>query len=264
VIRTTTSTTRQPSPKPPAKTRKASALQTLSVSRPICPQAPVAQAAELGRAKRPGPSRDLQSTSTVARDGRVVPWLAAEGPLAYSPEAPPDRDYYFEYNRVLPSIFAEGVNLRCRHFFGAARKEDCRELLTFWHLARAGNTDRVCLELGTIARDTVAAPLAVYRIPVSAKASRLVLHGIRRDRGASQGGSRDLGSSSPLLSWRRMDDHHRDVVRSIRLIRRPDDLAARGLGIARLPEQVAKRPIRNPLGHTVRAEEPPIARLDVP
>jgi len=49
------------------------------------------------------------STSTL-RDGRDRPWLAASGPLSYAPEAPPDRDYFFQYDWVLPDIFASGVN----------------------------------------------------------------------------------------------------------------------------------------------------------
>ena len=50
--------------------------------------------------------RETRSTSTIAGDGRLVPWLAAEGRLAYRPEQPPERDYYFQYGWVLPEIFA--------------------------------------------------------------------------------------------------------------------------------------------------------------
>src|SRR2546425_13313388 len=38
------------------------------------------------------------STSTVRSDGGIVPWLAAEGPLAYSPENPPESNYFFQYS----------------------------------------------------------------------------------------------------------------------------------------------------------------------
>jgi hypothetical protein len=44
------------------------------------------------------------STSTLAGEA-FVPWLAAAGELAYSPDLPPERDYYFQYSWVLPAIF---------------------------------------------------------------------------------------------------------------------------------------------------------------
>ena len=37
-------------------------------------------------------TRKAYSTSTKASGDRLVPWLAAEGPLAYTPELPPARD----------------------------------------------------------------------------------------------------------------------------------------------------------------------------
>jgi hypothetical protein len=46
----------------------------------------------------------------VAPDGHLVPWLAADGPLAYTPEEPPDRDYYFQYSWIIPGIFADATN----------------------------------------------------------------------------------------------------------------------------------------------------------
>ena len=93
-----------------------------------------------------------------------MPWLAAEGPLAYSPEAPPDRDYYFQYNRVLSGIFADNVNLRRHLYFGAGYKDHVRDVLAFWALARQGNVNRVAFCLGSIGAETVTAPLAVYRM----------------------------------------------------------------------------------------------------
>jgi hypothetical protein len=110
------------------------------------------------------PKRALLSTATITRRGQIVPWLAAEGPLAYSPEAPPDRDYYFQYNRVLPGIFADNVNLRRHLYFGAGFKDHVRDVLAFWALARQGNVNRVGFCMGSIGADTVTAPLAVYRM----------------------------------------------------------------------------------------------------
>jgi hypothetical protein len=42
-------------------------------------------------------ARSRFSTSTVIDSEYLVPWLSAEGPLAYSPTKPPARDYFFQY-----------------------------------------------------------------------------------------------------------------------------------------------------------------------
>jgi len=110
------------------------------------------------------PRRAPLSTATITKRGQLVPWLAAEGPLAYSPEAPPDRDYYFQYNRVLSGIFADNVNLRRHLYFGAGYKDHVRDVLAFWTLARQGNVNRVAFCMGSIGAGTVTAPLAVYRM----------------------------------------------------------------------------------------------------
>ena len=106
------------------------------------------------------------STSTLAGE-EFVPWLAAAGELAYSPDLPPERDYYFQYSWVIPAIFRAGVNLR-RHFWFGGPWKDCTEvrlLFAFWNTARRGKRDAVYLANGTAGRDGVTAPLAVYRHP---------------------------------------------------------------------------------------------------
>ncbi len=40
------------------------------------------------------------STSTIVGSNYLVPWLAAEGPLAYTPAEPPVRDYFFQYSLI--------------------------------------------------------------------------------------------------------------------------------------------------------------------
>jgi len=85
--------------------------------------------------------------------------------LAYSPERPPDRDYYFQYSWVLPGILADGVNRRRHYFFGARHRDDARELFTFWADAREGRFERVALCTGTQGRTETTAPMAVYRPP---------------------------------------------------------------------------------------------------
>jgi hypothetical protein len=101
-------------------------------------------------------------TSTVAEDGHLVPWLAAEGPLSYNPEDPPDRDYYFQYGWIIPGIFADGANKRLHYFFGASRRENAREIFSFWTAARERASTRLALCLGTVSTDVVTAPIAVY------------------------------------------------------------------------------------------------------
>jgi hypothetical protein len=41
-------------------------------------------------------TRSRFSTSTVIDSEYFVPWLSAEGPLAYSPTKLPARDYFFQ------------------------------------------------------------------------------------------------------------------------------------------------------------------------
>ncbi len=109
-----------------------------------------------------GSTSACMSTSTVTHTGQLVPWLAADGPLAYSPEEPPGRDYYFQYNWVLPGILADGTNKRRHCYFGAYRKEDATELLSFWEAARGGMVHQIIYRPGSIDAEVVAAPVAIY------------------------------------------------------------------------------------------------------
>jgi hypothetical protein len=113
------------------------------------------------RARRPG-----LSTSTLLPSGKIVPWLAARGPLAYNPEDPPDRDYYFQYSWVLPGIFSDKTNIRRHYFFGAGNKDAASELFQFWTAAREGRVERLACCLGTVEKEAVTAPVAVYRTKV--------------------------------------------------------------------------------------------------
>ncbi len=105
--------------------------------------------------------RKAYSTSTKASGGRLVPWLAAEGPLAYTPELPPERDSLFQYGWVLPQVCRPG--LRRHAYFGATRREAAREVFAFWQDARRGTVDRVAHYEGTLAGSCIEAPIAVYR-----------------------------------------------------------------------------------------------------
>lgn len=105
------------------------------------------------------------STSTVTTDGRLVPWLAASGPLSYTPEAPPERDYYFQYGWVMPGILADSVNKRRHYFFGACHKSHTRDVFAFWTAARQRMISPLVSCFGNLTPDAITAPVAAYSAP---------------------------------------------------------------------------------------------------
>jgi hypothetical protein len=106
-------------------------------------------------------TRKAYSTSTKASAERVVPWLAAEGPLAYTPESPPERDSLFQYGWVLPQVCRPG--LRRHAYFGAMRREAAHDVFAFWQNARRGTVDCLAHHEGTLDGRSIEAPIAVYR-----------------------------------------------------------------------------------------------------
>jgi hypothetical protein len=90
--------------------------------------------------------------------------LAASGPLSYTPEDPPSRDYYFQYSWILPEIFAPATNKRCHFYFGSRVKDYADELFSFWQTARGGGAARVTCHFGKVNAPEVTAPLAVYSV----------------------------------------------------------------------------------------------------
>ncbi len=108
--------------------------------------------------------RSRYSTSTVLENGTILPWLAASGPLAYTPESPPLSNYWFQYSWVLPGIFAPATNRRRHHYFGEQWRDYARELFRFWELAREGRTDRIAGSVGGLRGSGIAAPIAVYHM----------------------------------------------------------------------------------------------------
>lgn len=127
-----------------------------------CPPQELGRPGAVSAPRNVAAKRTRLSTSTVTAHGKLVPWLAADGPLSYSPEMPPERDYFFQYNRILPGIFADDVNLRRHLYFGAGFKEHVRDVLAFWALAKQGTVNRVAVCPGEVAAATVTAPLAIY------------------------------------------------------------------------------------------------------
>jgi len=102
------------------------------------------------------------TTSTEAGDGRLVPWLAARGPLAYTVEEPPDRDYFFQYGWILPGVLNPRVNPRHHCYFGAYSKDDAVDIFRFWNAARARAVEQVFVRDGSLGNGQVSAPLAAY------------------------------------------------------------------------------------------------------
>ena len=103
-------------------------------------------------------------TCTVVNSEYLVPWLAAEGPLAYSPAKPPARDYYFQYTWILPGLFDPQVNLRRHRYFGTPLKHSACFLFDFWSRMRAGPgaAPQRYYELGFVAQNEVRTPVAAY------------------------------------------------------------------------------------------------------
>jgi hypothetical protein len=122
------------------------------------------------------------STATIVGSNYFVPWLAAKGPLAYSPAAPPARNCFFQYNWILPGIFEPGINLREHRYFGGCFKENAGFLLDFWNSARKGHgtTLQQYCERGLFSDTEVKAPMAAYghvRKPYDTLGTLLIQHG---------------------------------------------------------------------------------------
>jgi hypothetical protein len=106
------------------------------------------------------------STVTVRSDGVIVPWLAADGPLAYSPENPPDSNYGFQYGWLMPRVYGD----RRHYYFGkwaSLRREygdwDVKTLMDFWAKARTNMIEPICVLSGERTVDGFLAPIACYR-----------------------------------------------------------------------------------------------------
>ncbi len=98
---------------------------------------------------------------TVDCDSLLVPWLAAAGPLAFTPDTPPEDPTVFLYNQIMADLFknpsreAPWGNLTEQLDGGTDAPE-------FWRVARTGELRKVYSSLGSIHADHFSAPIAVY------------------------------------------------------------------------------------------------------
>ncbi len=103
------------------------------------------------------------STNTITDDNKITPFLSSSGELAYTPENPPDRDYFFQYGWILPKIISDSKWKKCHHYFGNPIKSDSDFLFDFWHKARKGDVDKIALIYGQKLKNSLIAPIAVYQ-----------------------------------------------------------------------------------------------------
>ena len=105
------------------------------------------------------------STSTVSPEGTIVPWLAAQGPVAYSPEDPPNSKYFFQYGWLMPRVFGDK-----RHYYFGDRSSWGREcvdwsiqpLVDFWAKVRTPAVLPIYFTTGERHADGFTAPIACY------------------------------------------------------------------------------------------------------
>ena len=105
------------------------------------------------------------STSTIDSDQTIVPWLAASGPLSYSPKNPTNNPYHFQYGWHLPNAFK---NTKRHYYFGRSRTfvdngtHAESYLRDFWQNAVDGKCIEVFQSNGRRTVDGFIAPIACY------------------------------------------------------------------------------------------------------
>lgn len=95
-----------------------------------------------------------------------MPWLAADGALAYSPFSPPMDDYFFLYNFIFPGIFAQHVNVRRHYWFGDFGDKDdfnIAFLRSFWEEARCGHVQPIFINEPSHDLIDFEAPIAIFK-----------------------------------------------------------------------------------------------------
>jgi hypothetical protein len=106
------------------------------------------------------------ATSTITQN-EIVPWLAGDGALSYSPFSPPHTDYYFLYNFIVPKIFRDGVNLKQHYWFGdytGSSSYTGKLLKDFWNKSRDGKISPVIIQNVSSGLENLEAPIAIFKI----------------------------------------------------------------------------------------------------
>jgi hypothetical protein len=106
------------------------------------------------------------STSTIKPDGTIVPWLAADGPLAYTSENPPESNYLFQYSWLMPRVYKDKRHYYFGKLSSLSRREmgwGIRPFVDFWSKARTGAVERVYASAGERNGNGLTAPIACYR-----------------------------------------------------------------------------------------------------
>jgi len=102
-------------------------------------------------------------TTTLAKNNKISPWLSASGELAYTPENPPARDYFFQYGWILPEVTRNCANRKSHYYFGHPIKADSDFLFDFWNRARNGRVSQIKVCYGHKDGVDFTAPIAIYR-----------------------------------------------------------------------------------------------------
>jgi len=91
--------------------------------------------------------------------------LAAQGPLAYSPENPPGSTYFFQYGWLMPDVYRD----KRHYYFGTPSSLSRREVdwsiepfVDFWAKARVGAVARIYVREGERHVDLFTSPIACY------------------------------------------------------------------------------------------------------
>lgn len=99
-------------------------------------------------------------TNTRLPDGRIVPWLAAKGPLSFTPENPPTDLSLHDYGRIMPGLFTK----EAKYLWGISEHDGGVETLKyFWQCAADNNLERVHVLYGEKENPFFKAPMAVYK-----------------------------------------------------------------------------------------------------
>lgn len=107
------------------------------------------------------------ATSTKLNDGTISPWLAASGPLAYTPENPPDSNYFFQYSWLMPGIFPDKKHYYFGYWSSLSKRDSYEDiaiefLVRFWDQAKTGRVTPVAVRHGKITDQGFQAPIACY------------------------------------------------------------------------------------------------------